>query len=72
LITIFTSPFPFAKPTFGGFNGKHKYVRFKLGYSYDQIMVFKIGHITIDDAKPEWSDDSMEKMICINLQKKIY
>lgn len=69
---IFTSDYPEYLPRQGGYNGKHKYVRFRLGYAKDaEYMIWKVGHYRIDEANPKWAEGSMDTMIVISLNTRV-
>lgn len=68
---IFQSDF-IENPMKGGYAGKHRFVRFRLGYKKNaEEMTFKLGHIGIGNANPDWAEGSMDKMIVLNLQERI-
>jgi len=56
----------------GGYAFKHKLVRFKCGYQkHAPEMVFKLGHVRIGRAKPEWAEGSMDKVIVLPFIKRL-
>lgn len=68
---ILTSPYE-ENPNTGGYDFKHMYVRFRLGYKKDaEEMIFKSGHVRIGKANPKWAEGSMERMIIIPLLERI-
>ncbi len=68
---IFTSPW-IEKPLSGGYNGRFRYVRFRLGYAKDApSMVWKAGHYMIGTPKPNWCPPDTGRSIIIPLVKRI-
>lgn len=70
---IFTSPMPIGNHLMDGFyNGRHSTVRFRLGYAKDApTMVWKLGDVGVGNAKPEWAEGHMGRMIVLNLIERI-
>jgi len=56
----------------GGYNGRHSHVRFRLGYAKDApTMVWKLGHVGIGDATPQWAEGHMGRVIVLPLIERI-
>jgi hypothetical protein len=56
----------------GGYNGRFSCVRFRRGYQKNApTMVWKLGHVGIGHAKPEWAEGHMNKMIVLPLHQRI-
>jgi hypothetical protein len=70
---IFTSYYPNLDIlSNGGYNGKHSTVRLRRGYGKNApSMVWKLGHVGIGFAKPEWAEGHMGRMIVLPLHKRL-
>lgn len=68
---IFTSPFQ-DNLLQGWYDGRFKYVTFYRGYASDRkSMTFRLGRVGIQNARPEWAEGHMNRMITLELLEKL-
>lgn len=72
---LFTSPYHKMQSNLnnlevGFYDLKSQWARLRLGYSNDEMMIWKLGHSGVGYAKPEWAMPGMGKVIKLALHER--